>query len=202
MPQWIIDRLAQEWGVIKSAPLSFVIISCLIAGLVYLVLERKYKERLVSKDDLLGYYREKLGLQPTDKTPYSGMRNGQLRAECLKVITEVRKTAATCAEAISQEGANQHRALVEAKTDEERKQVWLKQITTVANSPSRRFQAIYEDQFKIDVLFLRDEVLSRLPDSEKEGYDFRLDKYGGTNPNSAIEVVNRLERFAKLLPKI
>jgi hypothetical protein len=59
---WLLEQLAKEWAVVKNAPISFAIIVILSLAFGYILVRYIYKERLESKDEMLDYYREKLGL--------------------------------------------------------------------------------------------------------------------------------------------
>lgn len=64
---WLLEQLAKEGAVIKQAPLSFVIVWVLGLIVLYFIMEYIYRQRLAGKDDLISSYREKLGLEPTEK---------------------------------------------------------------------------------------------------------------------------------------
>jgi hypothetical protein len=89
---WLLEQLAKEWAVIKQAPISFAIVCLLFLLLAFLAARWMYQERITNRDDLIGYYREKMGLTPSDKSRYSGLRNSELRTEALELAKKIRQT--------------------------------------------------------------------------------------------------------------
>jgi hypothetical protein len=69
---WPLEQLLKEWDVIKQAPLSFFIVLALCMMLAYFFMRYMYKEALSQKDDVIGTYKERLGLEPKDKAELKG----------------------------------------------------------------------------------------------------------------------------------
>jgi hypothetical protein len=197
--QWFLEQLAKEWAVIKQAPLSFLIICglCLLASFFFV--RWVYHERLQAKDDMLGYYRERMGLRPADKTPYSGMRNSEIGAKALKMTVELRQFSGQQSRATSEATLAHQQEMMAAKTEEERAKIWRKYVEEITFENS--LNGIYSRKYKADVLLLRDEILSRIPEEKRAGFinDGILYEIP-TNPIGLNQVADSLERLAKLLP--
>jgi hypothetical protein len=83
VPQWVVDILKQEVSVVRHAPLAFAF-WCIVSGIVsWFVQGCIFDQPLKGRDDLLGLYRERLGLSPADKSPSDGKRNSQMAADAL-----------------------------------------------------------------------------------------------------------------------
>ncbi len=96
---WLFDQLAKEWGVIKQAPLSFAL-ACLITSVIlYFLFRWRYRERLDAQNEIIGLYREKLGLLPANDAANQITTRPQAEAELIAIRDSIASLHARLADA-------------------------------------------------------------------------------------------------------
>ena len=202
---WLIDQLAKEWAVIKQTPIAFIFVCVLSLLIAFFFVRWMYKERLDARDDLIGYYREKLGLLPDNKSRFSAMRNSELRAAVLSLTPQLRGLVQQATASDPNEFTEDWRAMLAGNTDEERRQIMEKRRDE--HDAKRTQQAndalnTYNQKYKTDVILLRDEMLLRLPPEQRskfEPFNYRDDHI--VNSFMIEMAADKLEKMAKLLPE-
>lgn len=201
MIAWLISQLERGQELIKGAP--GLVIALLIVGFLvgrYFLHERMnvLEERLKAKDEQIAEYRQRLHLAPVGQTSYSRLTNAELKQVALRVISGAR-------EFFIREDEEQRRilfakqsAMIAAKSEDERRQIWNRQTDEITQT---FFQQIsdYDGKFKVDTILLRDELLARLPKEARNDRVYRRYEHP-VNPLGMKEVIDDLERMAKLLP--
>ncbi len=174
-------QLQMEWSVIRQIPLISGIVWLLgFAGFVYLV-DWLYRARLAARDDLVRMYQQKLGLGPHKKRPYSKVKTKDLRGKAIELAQGIRAFIAMAdAQASSADNLAKHLPYVASQ---------------------------YINNFKMESILLRDEIMLRLPKKDRETYQ-KSDPKGMVafvyqNPVSTESmgmVVEDLDRLLRLLP--
>ena len=188
---------------IKQAPISFLLVCIISLALSFFFVRWVYQERLGNRDDLIAYYREKLGLQTNSKTQYSGMKNVELKKAVFTLVPKVRELSRVGLETDPSDFLSAGIESLEAKTEEEKRQIWIRQAQ---ESGSRRIRimnqvvATYTQQYKSDVILLRDEMLLRLPPEKRANLQPLLGD-DVVNPLVIEKIADKLEQIAKLLPE-
>ncbi len=179
---WVWQELQREWGVIWQVPLLFC--STWMLGLLatLFLVNKLYRNRLETRDDLLRGYQEKLGLGPFKKRAYSRLKNLELKNKAIELAQSIRAFAAMAESQVSGEPTN-----------------FLKVWPYVASQ--------YSNEFKVASVLLRDEMLIRLSQGARGIYQ-KTDPKGTMafvyqNPvyTQGMEMVaDDLEKLAKMLP--
>jgi hypothetical protein len=155
------------------------------------------KERLEGKDDQLGEYRERLHLMPASGSQYSKLTHKELQDRVIKFVEGVRTWFAQ-SEAENRGIADQQwHAMVHAQTKEQKQQLWQAHTGTLTNGLFTLMRD-FDQKFKVDAILLRDELLSRLPATEKSVQANRRYEHP-VNTFCINEIADDLERKAKLL---
>ncbi len=200
-----IKHVAKEWEVLRQAPMAFVLLFVLAVGAAFVFARWSYvrqietlNERLRAKDDQLVDYRERLHLAPTDQTSYSRVSNSELRQRASAVVAQMREFLASYHKQSGLAMSNQSEEMRNAKSDVERQSIW-NRYTAALIRESYTVTSEYDRRFKVDTIVLRDELLSRLPQSA------RIQQLGvsyehPTNPIGMGMVTDDLERLTTLLP--
>jgi hypothetical protein len=196
---WLLEQLRKEARVIKKAPLSFTTACVLLLVSAYLFNYWVFNERLAARDDMLSYYREKLGLLPLDKTRYSGLRNPELKAEALAMVGRIR--------AIQNQDKEETRRLIQAslreasgKTDQERWEL-VQRLTEQSLASMYKALDAYNQNLKVDEVLLQGEILSRLNRENRLKFSPHLKEEDIPIHTRLGMVADRLEAMAKLLPE-
>lgn len=204
--------IQSEWTAISSAPITFILLLITSFGAAFYIANWRYegiveslkerielfKERLEAKDGQLGEYRERLHLLPTTETTYSRFTNAELKQKTLDVVGRIR-------ELLNSRNEKQHDLIfpIEPKnyqnmSEEESHKLWQRKTNALVKEIAETI-AIYVRDFKVDTILLRDELLSRLPNSAKNERQYRTYEYP-TNPIGIGIVADDLERLSKSLP--
>jgi hypothetical protein len=186
------------------------------------VLQASLKERLMGKDDLIAYYREKLGLISVSKTKYSGMRNRELKDEVNRFVTRLRdylrakelqeqkEIPFDAFDPIEQTNYIRLRTLT---NNDERATLQAEMSRNWISKENDRFRkralfevdivAGFDKQFRVDAQIIRDELISRIP-KEKRDFETNLEsaKFDVHMQNSMLFslIADTLEKSAKILP--
>ncbi len=201
----LFKYILQEWEKLRQAPMAFLLLCVLVAAATFAFTRWSYirqietlNERLKMKDDQLVEYRERLRLAPIDQTSYSRLSNAELRQRALAAVAQVRDFLASYDRESRLVMANQIEEMRNAKSEEERQSIWNRQSAALIRG-SYTVTTEYDRKFKANTIVLRDELLSRLPQSahaQRPGVSYEHP----TNPIGMGMVTDDLERLAKLLP--
>ena len=151
--------------------------------------EKSLIRRLEGKDEQLSEYRKRLGIIEENQTSYSILSNKELKERALTIVTKIRKSISYY--------RNRNDELLYA---DDRTKNW--------NKYNRKFSKLtndlmneYNNEFKIEAILIRDEILSRLSKKLKSGRDkYLFSSYERpTNPIGLEAVVDDLEKISKIL---
>jgi hypothetical protein len=211
MLESIFNTVKAEWAVLSTAPWSFALTFIVAFGAAFGACRWAYKslldtakerleslkERLEGKDDQLGEYRERLHLMPASGSQYSKLTHKELQDRVIKFVEGVRTWFAQ-SEAENRGIADQQwHAMVHAQTKEQKQQLWQAHTGTLTNGLFTLMRD-FDQKFKVDAILLRDELLSRLPATEKSVQANRRYEHP-VNTFCINEIADDLERKAKLL---
>lgn len=212
----VIDHLKSEWVFLKSSPVAFIITLLLCFVCSFFVMKWRYdgiieqlherlelnKERLQIKNDQLDEYRQRLHLVPVSGTSFSRMSNKELKGKTLDVILGIReflnKVKNEDRQISDQEWNKVVSARQSAKSEEDKERIWKSYSSKVYERILQR-EAQYYQNFKVDAILLRDEILSRLPKSVKNEKVY-IYYERSFNIFETPLVADDLERLAKSLP--
>jgi hypothetical protein len=196
--EWLIDHLAKEWTVIKEAPIALVL--CFLLGVVvaWLFARHSFGERIALLERIIEDYKERLGLVPTDKMAYSKLTNLELRRAVGEFVPKLRAFGASIKdESLRQTMSTQ---MSQAKSEDERHQLWQRQTTQLLQM-SARHQQNYDENFKTQAIVFRDEMLRRLPKQERNRVLVDTTYVYLAGPNPVGETASDLEQLSVLLPQ-
>jgi len=201
----ILEFLSKNWETLKSAPLVFVsflllafAFAIVVANFVYKERIETLKERLISKDDQINEYRQRLHLVDTNKTAYSQLTNQELRTASSNLISRLREYADQHELADRRRDEAERQQMLQAKSEEERQKIWNTYTSALLTAPNLNSE--YSSRFRSEAILIRDEVLSRLPTDRKD--KFAYDQYEfPTNLIGLQRVIDDLERLTKSLPQ-
>jgi hypothetical protein len=207
----LVTLLRTEWTALSAAPWSFAVLVVGAFGAAFGVCRWAYqsqneankeklevlKERLSAKDDQLDDYRERLGLAPSTGSKFSKLTHKELQEFTLKFVDGIR-TWFSQNEAENRRTADQQwHAMTRAQTEEQKHQLWEAHTSTLTNGLFSLMRD-FEQKFKIDAILLRDELLARLPASERDQQSER--RYEMPVNTFCIRMItDDLERKAKVL---
>lgn len=203
--------LQTEWAALATAPWSFAIFTAAACGLAFAACRWAYQsrhesskeridllqERLKSKDGQLDEYRERLGLLPSAGNKYSKLTHQQLQEHTLKLVQDIRSWLAQSESETREAADRQWQALRSAQTEEQRHQLWQAHSSTLTNGIFSLIRD-FEQKFKIEAILMRDELLTRLPATERSA-PTQLAYEMPVNTFCIREVADDLERKAKIL---
>lgn len=171
--------MRQEWALIWQVPLVLCLVWTLGLIVIWLLVDKLYRRRIETRDDILRMYQEKLGLGPFKKRPYSKLKNPELRNKATQLAQSIQAFTAMAGSQISAESADPSRS-------------WL----YIASQ--------YSNEFRVASVLLRDEMLSRLPKSTRGAYDPKgTMAFVYQNPvhtHAMGMVADDLDKLAKMLP--
>ena len=146
LPPWIVEQVRRESALIKGAPLSFLIVCAISLTISWLFADYIYGFRLRAKDDLIASYREKLGIDAPTKSPYSSMRNAQIKQVAAGIVRELKHDW------------DLESSTVPTIENEAKMREWRNRVDAhYADLLSR-----YDSKYKTEALMLHDEMYSRL----------------------------------------
>jgi len=147
-----------------------------------------YGERLISKDEQLNEFRKRLGIIEKDQTSFTILTNKELKEKALKIVAGIRELL------------NQYRLKSDEITYARNPKNW-DESNFKSSKLSTELMNDYKNNFKMDALLLRDEILSRLSKKTKKNRNkYAHDSYERTVNMLGIEdIVDDLERITKLL---
>jgi hypothetical protein len=207
----LLNLVRTEWATLSSAPWSFALLLAASFGAAFGICRWAYhsqheaskekldvlKERLASKDDQLDDYRERLGLAPSTGSKFSKLTHRELQEYTLKFVEGVRSWFAQRDEENRRIADQQWHALTRAQTEEKKHQLWEAHSSTLSNGLFSLIKE-FEQKFKIDAVLLRDELLARLPASERDQTSERRYEMP-VNTFCIRTITDDLERKAKTL---
>ena len=179
---WVLQQLQREWVVIRQVPLLFCFTWILGLIVIWVLVDKLYRSRLEARDEVLRGYQQKLGLGPFNKKAYSRVKNTELKNKAIQLAQNVRAFIAVANSQINADPAN-----------------FSKFWPYVASQ--------YTNDFKVNSVLLRDEMLTRLSQSTRRGYQQSDPKamitfvYQNPVHTQAMEMVaDDLDKLAKMLP--
>lgn len=215
-PNWntmdsLVILLQTEWTALTSAPWSFVLLVISSIGATFGVCRWVYqsqfeahkekqevlKERLSAKDDLLDDYRERLGLVPSTGSKFSKLTHKELQEYTLNFVNDIRSWMARNEEENRHITSQQWHAMTQAKTEEQKHQLWETHNNTLSNGILTLMRD-FEQQYKIDAILMRDELIARLPASERNPSSEKRYEMP-VNTFCIRTIADDLERKAKVL---
>jgi hypothetical protein len=134
------------------------------------------------------------------KTKQSLYSNSELLEKSMVIVQELRSVL-TENRIESDLISNQRMSAMRSATEENRNDIWEK-FNTFDRDPTRSLINLYNSNFKIDAIMLRDEMVSRLPNEileKRERSSFHMYEHP-TNPLGLESVVDDLEYLAKSMP--
>ncbi len=179
---WLWPELQREWAVVRQTPL----LSCLVWALglvaILFLVNKFYRSRIAARDDLLQMYQEKLGLGPHKRKPYSKLSNRELRDKAAELAQGIRAFTAMAGSQVNADPSN-----------------FAKFWPYVAGQ--------FANNFKVQCILLRDEIITRLAGSARETYK-KSDLKGAiafvyqnpVNTGGMEMVADDLDKMAKMLP--
>jgi exonuclease VII large subunit len=154
-----------------------------------------YKSLLDTAKERLESLKERL--EGKDGSQYSKLTHKELQDRVIKFVEGVRTWFAQ-SEAENRGIADQQwHAMVHAQTKEQKQQLWQAHTGTLTNGLFTLMRD-FDQKFKVDAILLRDELLSRLPATEKSVQANRRYEHP-VNTFCINEIADDLERKAKLL---
>ncbi len=195
-----------NWSTLMSAPLIFLI--CIAIGIAGGYLLGKWyfrrtidilKGRLEAKDDQLDEYRERLKLMHPNETgsKYSRMTNDELKRRVLDMVDKIRTFHAETQQKSQRLILAERAYMMKVESAEEFEEIRNKYSNQIM-SESLETSEKYNRRFKVDAILLRDEMLSRLPETAKNKRAYFVYEHP-TNPIGMGMVADDLERLAKSL---
>jgi hypothetical protein len=144
----LIEHIQKEWGVLKGAPLSFVIlvVLCLLTGIG--IGSWHYSERLEEKDGQLSRYRVALGIDKASPGALIELNNEELRAKALATAARLHEICIS----FRKRGENLQKELAAPKLSEkekgERSSALMKQESDEFDRTTRTDAAIVEIELR------------------------------------------------------
>lgn len=206
----LVERILQEWATVTKAPIPFICLTVLAFGCGYGVSRWKYvsvieskdqqkeilRERLITKDQQIDEYRERLRLVPAHGSEYAKLSHAELQSETLKFVAGLREWLAAHRAQDSELQSRERVAMLRTTDEAERNQLrdaytsdFLRSSITQNNE--------YEAKFKAIAIVLRDELLTRIERPEPNAYARSM--YERPNSIAMGDVADDLERLARLL---
>ena len=151
--------------------------------------EKTLIQRLEGKDEQLSEYRKRLGIIEENQTSYSILSNKELKERALTIVTKIRKSISYY--------RSRYDELLYA---DDRTKNW-NRYNRESSKLTNDLMNEYNNDFKIEAILIRDEILSRLSKKLKSGRDkYLFSSYERpTNPGGLESVVDDLERISKIL---
>ncbi|EIS3746181.1 hypothetical protein LO909_003982 [Aeromonas hydrophila] len=206
----LIEYISKEWSVVSQAPFAFLILAAIIFGLAYLAAQWRFtavidqvkasnetlKERLHLKSEQAESYKDR-ALKYDDKVQQVvDSDEVALKDKTLEVVKNLR-------EFIERYKREDDRNMVErcsssSRSEDQRQADWEVQTNNMMRLSSER-NAEYDRRFRVDVMMLRDELRSRLPDYKPQENHHDMMYEHPTNYFGFNDVASDLERMAKML---
>lgn len=200
----LLEYIQKEWSTVSNAPVVFLIVSALVAGLAYAASRWKHgaiiellRERIVAKDEQLDGYREKLHLVPAHGSEFSRLSHAELQKVALSFVSGLREWLGERNSQDSQRHHQQWLSMTNATDEVQRKQLWDAQTTDSLRS-STKLSNEYDAKYKVKAMVLRDELLTRVQHPEPTNHRHHNYEHP-TNPIGMGMVADDLERLARLL---
>jgi hypothetical protein len=179
---WVWQQLERESIVIRQLPLLFCVTWILGLIVIWVLVDKLYRSRLEARDEVLRGYQQKLGLGPFNKKTYSKLKNAELKNKAIQLAQSVRAFVAVANSQINTDPANFGR-------------FW------------PHIASQYTNDFKVDSVLLRDEMLTRLSQGTRRAYQQSDPKgmitfvYQNPVHTQAMEMVaDDLDKLARMLP--
>jgi hypothetical protein len=150
-----IERLKNEWRVIRQAPFSVFVIMILCSGLAYGVAHFVYNDRLVVRDEMIRRYRIALGIEDATRTSLAVLTNDEFRRKALNLSKKLRDMGQEFESKQKQMDAR----FKEKERSETEKAEHFTALLKEANLTGRRF----ETEMRVEVLNTLNELHRRIP---------------------------------------
>ncbi|MBI6795726.1 hypothetical protein [Pseudomonas syringae] len=207
-----LKALGSNWEIVKNAPIAFLILAGGLTFLAYMASKWRYtsiidslkqsielhKERLIQKSEQMEVYKER-ALKIDEKVVELVSSDAEeLAKKALKFVESIRDFIDRRKREGSVLSTRGMRATANS-TDQDRDREWSKMIEeTVAQS--NETGAEWDRRFKVEAIMLRDEISTRLDNSQHFGsrpsvYEHSVNFFG------YAEIADDLERKAKMLLK-
>ncbi|MGA8312554.1 MAG: hypothetical protein WB755_21155, partial [Terriglobales bacterium] len=85
------EYVERNWEVLKTAPLAFVLLTCLAGGFGVVIGSWHYSERIQAQDQQLGRYRVALGIDPASKGALVELNNEELALKTQSTVLKLRQ---------------------------------------------------------------------------------------------------------------
>lgn len=134
-------------------------------------------------------------------TRQSLMSDEELVEQALSIVSNLRQELSD-SRAYSDRVANERMAAMRNASDGERDIIWSK-YNQLERNPTLALMSLYETNFKVNAILLKDELLRRLPDEISSSRDTNsfFDYEHPTNPIGLSMVLDDLELLARSIPK-
>jgi hypothetical protein len=90
----MLEKIRQEWQMIRGAPWSLATLTGLICLVLWMVFHWMYSERLLEQEKMIEVYKQKLEMAPYQKSRYAAMNNTELKDAALALAKRIRDWAA------------------------------------------------------------------------------------------------------------
>lgn len=206
----LIEYISKEWAVVSQAPFAFLILAAIMFGLAYVAAKWRFtavidqvkasndtlKERLHLKSEQAESYKDRALKYDEKVQQVVDSDEVALKEKTLEVVKNLR-------EFIDRYKREDDRNMIErhsssARSDEQRQADWEAQTNNIMRLSSER-NAEYDRRFRVDVMMLRDELRSRLPDYKPQESHHDMMYEHPTNYFGFNDVASDLERMAKML---
>lgn len=208
----LFEYMKNEWSVISQAPFAFLILSAIMFGLAYLAAKWRFtavidqtrasnealKERLVLKSEQAESYKDR-ALKFDEKVQQVVDSDSEaLKERTLEMVKNLREFIERHKREDHRISTIAHSAMLSAQTEEERNAAWERNTNETMRLSNER-NAEYDRRFRVDVIMLRDELRSRLPNYETLERHHDMMYEHPTNYFGFNDVASDLERMAKML---
>ena len=174
-------QLQIEWEAVTETPLLSFFVWIVGLIVIWLLVDKYYRSRIETRDDLLRMYQQKLGLGPHSKKTYSRLKNSELKEKVLNLAQNIRAFTAMAGSQISADPDN-----------------FAKFWPYVGGQ--------YANSYKVESVLLRDEIVSRLSQGAREAYQ-KSDPKGAmafvyqnpVNTGGMEMVADDLDKLARML---
>ncbi|AZE47138.1 hypothetical protein C4K04_1448 [Pseudomonas chlororaphis] len=207
----LLKTIKDEWAVISTTPFTFLTLAALMFAAAYFAARWRYMalvdqakakqetlaERLHLRSEQTESYREKASKYDQMLAEVVDSGATELRDRTLNLVVKLREFIGRYQRLDTSSVGTRWFEETHAGTDSGEEQRWARYARLMINSAMERNNE-YEQRFKTDVLILRDELLSRLPDYMPD------DSHGLTYEDQISHatlnyIADDLERMANLL---
>lgn len=211
----LFEYIAKEWSVVSQAPFAFLILSAIMFGLAYLAAKWRFtavidqtrvsnealKDRLHLKSEQAESYKDRALKYDEKVQQVVDSDSIALKERTLEVVKNLREFIERHKREDDRISAIERSAMRSAQTEEERNAAWERHTNETMRLSNER-NAEYDRRFRVDVIMLRDELRSRLPDYEPLERHHDMMYEHPTNYFGFNDVASDLERMAKMVTSV